>query len=120
MNDYIILTIIGGLTGMAAGIVGGGSDVLIVPLLLFFHVYADIRKAIGTSLAMLLPPVGLFAVYDYYKKGDVNIWYAVYLALCFTVFSSFSSKIGVSLSKKTLKKIYSIFLVIIGIITYFY
>ena len=33
MNDYIILTIIGGITGMAAGIVGGGSDVLIVPSL---------------------------------------------------------------------------------------
>ena len=39
MNDYIILTIIGGLTGMAAGVVGGGSDVLIVPMLLFFHVF---------------------------------------------------------------------------------
>ena len=120
MNDYIILTIIGGITGLAAGFVGGGSDVLIVPLLLFFHVFGDIKKAIGTSLAMLLPPVGLFAVYDYYKKGDVDIKYAIYLALCFTAFSTISAKYGVEFPKDKLKKIYSVFLVIVGIITYFY
>jgi uncharacterized protein len=120
MNDYIILTIIGGVTGIAAGFVGGGADVLIVPMLLFFHVFADIKKAIGTSLAMLMPPVGLFAVYDYYKIGDVNIWYAIYLAVCFTVFSTISAKYGVNFDKNKLKKIYSFFLVIVGIITYFY
>tara|TARA_Y100000817_G_C16633326_1_gene445007 strand:+ start:135 stop:500 length:366 start_codon:yes stop_codon:yes gene_type:complete len=119
MNDYLILTFIGGFTGILAGFVGGGSDVLIVPMLLFFHVFSNIKTAIGTSLAMLLPPVGLFAVYDYYKEGNMNIKYATYLAICFTIFSTLSAKMGINFPKKNLKKIYSIFLIIIGIITLF-
>ena len=43
MNDYLILTFIGGFTGILAGFVGGGSDVLIVPMLLFFHVFSNIK-----------------------------------------------------------------------------
>ena len=120
MYQILILTLIGVIVGVVGGILGGGADVLIVPLLLVFGVTSNIKTAIGTSLAMLLPPVGLFAVYDYYKKGDVDIKYAIYLALCFTAFSTISAKYGVKFPKEKLKKIYSVFLVIVGIITYFY
>lgn len=119
LYDYFLLTIIGGLTGLLAGVVGGGADVLIVPFLLFFHVFRDIKLAIGTSLAMLLPPVGIWAVYKYYKKGYVNIPYALYLAVVFTGFSVLSAQKGLMLDKNLLRKGYSIFLGIVGIITWF-
>jgi uncharacterized membrane protein YfcA len=53
--------------------------------------------AVGTSLATLLPPVGIFAVWNYYKKGDVNIWYALYLGIMFTLGSYLISKIGIKI-----------------------
>jgi len=68
---------------------------------------------------MLLPPVGIWAVYEYYKKGDVNIPYAIYLAVIFTVFSVISTKKGLSLNKDLLRKGYAIFLVVVGVITWF-
>ena len=57
------LGIIGTLTGVVASFIGGGAEILIVPLLVYFGVLADYKTAIGTSLASLLLPIGIFAVY---------------------------------------------------------
>ena len=74
------------------------------------------KLAIGTSLATLLPPVGIFAVYNYYKKGDVNISYAFYLALMFTIGSYIMSFVGMNINKSLLRKVYAFFLICLGII----
>ena len=60
--NYILgLTIIGVLTGLATGVVGAGPEILIVPLLAMFGLLGSTKRRIGTSLFMLLPPIGLFA-----------------------------------------------------------
>ena len=68
--QYVKLTIIGLVSGLLAGVVGGGSDAVIVPALVGMGVLGSYKTAVGTSLATLLPPVGIFAVWNYYKKGD--------------------------------------------------
>ena len=68
--QYVKLTIIGLVSGLLAGVVGGGSDAIIVPALVGMGVLGSYKTAVGTSLATLLPPVGIFAVWNYYKKGD--------------------------------------------------
>ena len=73
MNEIIALTIVSGITGLISGIIGAGPEVLIVPLLTFMGIMPSIKHRIGTSLFMLLPPIGLFAALNYYKKGYVNI-----------------------------------------------
>jgi len=119
MENYLKLTGIGLLSGGLGGIVGGGSDAVIVPLLVAAGVAANYKMAIGTSLATLLPPVGLFAVYKYWKSGDVNIPYALYLALMFTIGSYFMAKLGVKLNKSVSKKIYGVFLLVLACIIFF-
>ena len=118
MLTYIYLTIIGLVSGLLAGIVGGGSDALIVPALVFFGIFNDYKTAVGTSLATLLPPVGIFAVYKYWKNGNVNIAYALYIALMFTIGSYFMSLIGIKMNKNKIRNIYAIFLIILGIIIF--
>ena len=113
---YIKLTLIGIVSGLLAGIVGGGSDAIIVPALVAFKVMDSYKMAVGTSLATLLPPVGIFAVYNYYKKGDVNIWYALYLALTFTIGSYIMSFVGIEINKNLTRKIYAMFLIVLGVI----
>ena len=120
LYEYSMLTLIGGVTGLLAGVFGGGADVLIVPLLLFFKVFKDIKMAVGTSLAMLLPPVGILAVYSYYKKGSVNIPYAIYLAIVFTLFSMFSANWGLGLTDTVIQKGYAIFLGIVAVGIWFF
>ena len=121
--EILILTLIGIIVGFVGGLLGGGADVLIVPLLLFFGITSNIKTAIGTSLAALLPPIGIFAVYQFYKNNSItkhNIYQSFYIALCFTIASYYSSKIAIGESKNMLKKLYAVFLIIIGIISFKY
>ena len=120
MNPYLGLVLIGSISGFIGGMLGGGSDVLIVPMLLYFGVFKNIKTAIGTSLAALIPPIGIFAVYQYWKQKELNIAYAMIIAVVFTIVSTFSAKIGIGQSKDTLKKIYAVFLIIVGIISFKY
>ena len=61
----------------------------------------------------------LLSVWNYYKKGDVNIWYALYLGIMFTVGSYLMSKIGIKINKNLTRKIYAVFLIGLGIFILF-
>lgn len=115
MNDLIGLTITGIISGIFAGFVGAGAEVLIVPLLTLFSVFDSIKIRIGTSLLMLLPPIGIFAVREFYKAGEVNVYYGIYLAILFTLFSYLSSLYSVKMDDNLLKNIFAIFTIIAGV-----
>jgi uncharacterized membrane protein YfcA len=74
--ETIIIVI---LTGLAAGILGGmvgvGGGIIIVPALVYFLAFSQ-HQAQGTSLALMLFPVGILGVINYYKKGYVDFRYA--------------------------------------------
>jgi len=115
MNDLIGLTITGIISGIFAGFVGAGAEILIVPLLTLFSIFDSIKLRIGTSLLMLLPPIGIFAVREFYKEGHVNIYYGIYLAILFTLFSYLSSLYSVKMDENLLKNIFAIFTIIAGV-----
>ena len=116
---YIIgLTITGMISGLAAGLIGGGAEVLIVPLLTMFGILGSLKERIGTSLFMLLPPIGLFAAIKFYKQGHVDIKAALYMAVIFTIFASVSSEYSIPMDNDTLRKIFGIFTVGSGIYIY--
>ena len=119
MNNWIGLTITGAITGLFAGLIGAGAEILVVPLLTIFGILTNLKSRIGTSLFMLLPPIGLFAVYEFYNSGYVNIYYGLYLALIFTIFASVSSKFTLNIDPEFLKKLFSIFTIVSGIYIYF-
>ena len=78
-----VLILMGFGIGTVSGIVGIGGGVLVIPLLMFFFGMSQ-QKANGTSLAMLLPPIGIFAVLAYSKAGNINWAFAGLLAFGFT------------------------------------
>lgn len=114
-KDIIGLTLTGIITGFFGGIIGAGAEILIIPLLTFFNIFDSIKSRIGTSLMMLLPPIGLFAFYEFYKKGFVNIYYGIYLSIIFTIFSYISSKYTVNADEYILKNIFAVFTILCGI-----
>jgi uncharacterized membrane protein YfcA len=63
----------------------------------------------------MLPPIGLFAAYNYYKAGQVNIWYAVIIAIAFMVGGYFGSMIAVKLPENLMKKIFGILLILVAL-----
>lgn len=115
MNELVVITVIAGITGFLSGIVGAGPEVLIVPLLSYFGIMKSIKHRIGTSLFMLLPPIGLFAALNYYNKGYVDVGMALYMSLMFTIFASVSSVFAVQFNEKTLQKIFATFTICVGV-----
>jgi len=78
MNETLGLLITGLVAGIAAGFFGIGGGLIIVPALIFLLKFSP-HQATGTSLAVLLPPVGIAAVLEYHKKGNVDIRVAAIL-----------------------------------------
>jgi uncharacterized membrane protein YfcA len=68
----------------------------------------------GTSLAVMLPPIGIFAAYNYWKAGEVNLKFALILAVTFIVGSYFGSKWALNLPQALIKKIFGILLLLVA------
>ena len=109
----LILIIIGILTGVMAGMLGIGGAIIMIPALVFILGISQ-QTAQGTSLAVMLPPIGIIAAYNYYKAGQVNIKFAIVLALFFLVGSYFGSKLALSLPQPVLKKVFGILLLLVA------
>jgi hypothetical protein len=72
-------------------------------------------SAQGTSLAVMLPPVGILAVMNYYKSGQINLKYALIIATAFTIGGYFGSKIALNIPVSIVKKIFAFALIIIAL-----
>jgi len=79
MPPWLIFVIIGALGGVASGLFGVGGGVVIVPALIYWAGFSQ-HRATGTSLAVLLPPIGLAATIEYYRHGNVDLRAALILA----------------------------------------
>jgi len=118
MDLYLVgLTITGIISGLAAGFIGAGAEVLIVPLLTLFSI-GSLKNRIGTSLIMLLPPIGLFAAYKFWVNGFADVKAGLYMAFLFMIFASVSSKYSLPMEPEILKKIFGIFTIGAGIYIY--
>lgn len=114
MTTILILLCIGLLAGTLSGMVGIGGGIIIVPALVFFMGMSQ-HQAQGTSLAVLLLPVGILAVYYYYNAGYVDIKPSLIIALSFVVGGFVGSKIAVSIDQNILKKVFGIFMLLLSI-----
>lgn len=112
-STLLILTGIGIITGALAGMLGIGGAIIMIPALVYFLGFSQ-QMAQGTSLAVMLPPIGILATYNYYKVGHVNIKYALILAAFFLVGSYFGSKLALTLPQATLKKAFGILLLLVA------
>ena len=119
MNYLLGLTITGLISGVTAGLLGAGAEILVVPLLSLLGLLGTLKNRIGTSLFMLLPPIGLFAAIEFYKDGYVDIFAALYMAVIFTIFSYFSSRYIKKVDTILLRKVFGIFTVISGVYLFY-
>ncbi|MBG0781005.1 MAG: sulfite exporter TauE/SafE family protein [Bacteroidales bacterium] len=113
-STVIILILIGLVAGVFSGLIGIGGALIIIPALIFI-LHMDQYSAQGTSLAIMLPPIGLLAAYNYYKAGALNLQYALIIAAAFFVGGYLGSKIALSIPLEVLRKIFAIVLIVIAI-----
>ena len=113
-QTIIILLLIGLAAGMLGGMVGIGGGIVIVPALVYFMAFSQ-KTAQGTSLALLLLPVGILGFLQYYRAGHINLKATAVIAVAFIAGSYFGSKMALSLSQDMLKKIFALLLIAVAV-----
>ncbi|MBK7089756.1 MAG: sulfite exporter TauE/SafE family protein [Chitinophagaceae bacterium] len=118
-QTILILFCIGIVAGMLSGIVGIGGGIIIVPALVFFLGFSQL-KAQGTSLGILLLPVGILAVIQFYKQGYIDMKTVGIVACSFVVGGYLGSKIALALPQESVKKVFAVLLLLISIKMFFF
>jgi len=104
----------GSLAGILSGLIGIGGGVIIIPILVLFFGLSQ-KTAQGTTLALLVPPIGLLAAWAYYKEGYVNFPVAGLICLGFVFGALLGAKLAIRVSDPVLEKIFGIALLIIAL-----
>lgn len=112
--EWLLFIILGLAAGAASGIVGIGGGVIIVPALIFLFGFSQ-KLAQGTTLALLVPPIGILAAWSYYKQGNVNISAASFIVVGFVIGSFLGARYISHLSNATATRIFALFLIAIAI-----
>ena len=107
------LLAIGLVAGVAAGMFGIGGGLIIVPALIFLLGLKE-KQAIATSLAALIPPVGLLGAAEYYRGGFINLKFAALIAVGIFIGAYFGARIVIDLPDLLIRRIYAIFLLAIA------
>lgn len=113
-QEIVIIILIGLAAGVLSGLVGIGGGIILVPILVFFLGYTQ-YQAQGTSLAVLLLPVGILAFINYYNEckkigTPIDMRIVGLLAAGFVVGALGGSEIAGRINKELLKKIFAIVL----------
>ena len=113
-GSIVLFVGIGLATGVVAGLFGIGGGLLLIPALVYLAGYTQ-HQATGISLAVLLPPVGLGAVVEYYRHGYVDLKVAVIIAVAVMVGGWFGAVLANQMSGPYLRLAFACFVVCMGL-----
>ncbi|MDG2312299.1 MAG: sulfite exporter TauE/SafE family protein [Flavobacteriales bacterium] len=106
LSTLFILLTIGVLAGIASGFVGIGGGLIIVPALIYF-LDLDQHTAQGTSLALMLPPIGIMAAMQYHSEEHVEWTYSAIIAVTFVLGAWLGSKWSLKLPTSMVRLVFS-------------
>ena len=108
---YIVL---GLLAGICAGIFGIGGGLILIPAMTFLFGMTQ-HQAQGTTLAVLVPPIGILAAWRYYQGGHVNVAMAGFICLGFVFGGLVGANVAQGLSDPALKKMFGVFMFLVSL-----
>lgn len=114
MTNILLYVLLGLIAGVLSGLIGIGGGVIIVPALLFIFGLSQ-HQAQGTTLALLVPPIGILAAWTYYKHGHVDVKIAALICLGFFLGSWLGAKAATSMSNIVLERIFGVALLLISL-----
>jgi uncharacterized membrane protein YfcA len=110
----LLLLIVGLVAGVLSGLVGVGGGIIMVPAFVLLLGFTQ-KQAQGTSLGIMLLPVGILAVIQYYKQGYINFNSVFIISAAFVVGGFLGSKLALNLSDDKMKKVFAIVLMIVSL-----
>jgi uncharacterized membrane protein YfcA len=106
--------VLGVFAGIAGGFFGIGGGIILIPALIYLFGMNQLQ-AQGTTLAAMVPPIGLLAAWEYYKHGNVNIPTASFIALGFVVGGLIGAYFALKMPPTVLKKLFALLLLAVSV-----
>ena len=113
IGTLFILIAIGSFAGILSGLFGIGGGIIIIPALIYILGYSQ-HKATGTSLAVLLPPIGIAAFIEYYRHNNVDLKAALIIAAFAIIGGGIGAFYANRLSGSVLRLLFGILIIVIG------
>lgn len=110
----LLYVLLGLLAGTCSGFFGIGGGTIIIPFLVFVAGFSQ-HQAQGTTLALMVPPIGLLAALRYYYDGNVNIKAAIFICLGFIIGGLVGANIVSSIPDAILKKMFAVYIILVGL-----
>ncbi|HDM37029.1 MAG TPA: sulfite exporter TauE/SafE family protein [Candidatus Syntrophoarchaeum butanivorans] len=114
MIDLLLYILLGLFAGVISGLIGIGGGAIFVPALVYLFGLSQ-HEAQGTTLALLVPPIGLLAAWTYYREGYVNLSIALFACIGFFVGGLLGARVAVGISDELLRRIFGVALLIIAL-----
>lgn len=108
---YVVLGLVAGICG---GIFGIGGGIILIPALVFLFGLTQLQ-AQGTTLAILVPPIGLLAALRYYYSGNVKLGMAAFICLGFFIGGFIGASLIQNVPDPLLKKLFGVFLLFVAV-----
>jgi len=110
----LLMLVIGLLAGALSGVIGIGGGILIVPALVYIAHMSQLR-AQGTSLGVMLAPVGLLAFIEYYRAGNVDLKVAALVCAGFLIGGYFGGSLAQHVPEILLRRSFAVLIVGVGL-----
>jgi len=112
--DIIAYIILGLIAGISSGFLGIGGGTIIIPVLVYIFGLTQ-HKAQGTTLALMVLPIGLLAAAKYYLEGNVDIKIVAFVCIGFFVGGLIGAYLVTPIPDNLLKKIFGGFLLLVAL-----
>jgi hypothetical protein len=112
--NIALLLLLGLVAGVLSGLIGIGGGIVIVPTLVLLFGLSQ-HTAQGTTLALMVPPIGLLAAWTYYKGGFVDLKMAAFICVGFLLGGLLGAKFAVAIPDQLLKKIFGVVLFLVSL-----
>jgi len=113
MSEDLLYIALGLVAGILSGLIGIGGGVIIVPALVFLYGFSQ-HQAQGTTLALMVPPIGLPAAWTYFKQGQVQFEVAILICVGFFMGGFLGAKLATGISNVMLERVFGVAMLIVA------
>jgi uncharacterized membrane protein YfcA len=114
MEQIPAFIVLGIIAGVLSGLVGIGGGIIVVPALVILFGFSQ-HAAQGTTVALMVPPIGILAAWAYHSHGYVDLKAAAIICIGFVLGSYFGAKLAITLPRFYLEKMFGLALLLISL-----